>query len=113
MFTFQITTSNDRRAFVEAASREAAKAAFPCEAGERVWNVAQVREVADEGEANALFAHLTADCEFTDNYRFAYADDAAGVAAYDQQVEDGCCGSADYLFRIAGRLAWMGLNYGH
>lgn len=48
-----------------------------------------------------------------DNFRFAFNDDAAAVAAYEAARDNGCCGSTDRTIVIAGRLASIGCNYGH
>ncbi len=67
----------------------------------------------DEETAWDRFAHHVADEECRDNYRSAYADDATAVAEYDAAREDGCCGSSDMAYLIAGRLFFIGCNYGH
>lgn len=48
-----------------------------------------------------------------DNERFAYYNDEKAMAAYDKQVDEGCCGSFDQDVVINGRLARIGCNYGH
>ena len=53
------------------------------------------------------------DDHCVDNYRFAWADDAKMVAAYEAGRRDGCCGFADYTVIIAGRQAMIGCNFGH
>ena len=49
----------------------------------------------------------------TDNYRFAFVDDAAKMAEYEDQVRSGCCGSFDEQIMVAGRKATIGCNFGH
>jgi hypothetical protein len=53
------------------------------------------------------------DDPFVDNDRFYYEGDTEGTAEYERQIEDGCCGFFDRKISIAGRLAWIGCNYGH
>lgn len=48
-----------------------------------------------------------------DNYRFAFVDDTAALAVYDEQREQGCCGYFDSEVVVAGRRARIGCNYGH
>jgi hypothetical protein len=64
-------------------------------------------------EAQQWFADETADLEYSDNYRFAFDDDAAGMAKYAAAQENGCCGSWDKPVQIAGRWAMFGCNFGH
>ena len=51
------------------------------------------------------------DC--MDNVRFCYTDDDQDCMAYEEQREDGCCGSFDADIIVAGRPASIGCNYGH
>lgn len=65
-----------------------------------------------EEEAFAwLRAYVDDPC--VDNRRLAYEDDAEALARYDEARAQGCCGFADEIVRIGGRLARIGLNYGH
>jgi hypothetical protein len=48
-----------------------------------------------------------------DNYRFAYMDDDEAVYKYEEQEEQGCCGSFNTVVCINGRDAYIGCNYGH
>lgn len=66
-----------------------------------------------ETEANAFqWLFERADDPCIDNDRIAYAD-RAQVRAYDAQASQGCCGSIDCKVMIAGRLAYIGCNFGH
>ena len=49
----------------------------------------------------------------TDNYRFAFGDDAKAMAEYDDQVRSGCCGFFDEEIMVGGRKANIGCNFGH
>lgn len=49
----------------------------------------------------------------TDNFRFAYIDDEDAMFHYQNQVDDGCCGSCDVDVLVAGKVAKIGCNYGH
>lgn len=51
------------------------------------------------------------DC--IDNRRFAFEDDAAAVARYEEQEQDGCCGFFDRRVQVNGRYALVGCNFGH
>jgi hypothetical protein len=64
-------------------------------------------------QARNWFFDDTAELDFADNFRFAFADDAAGVATYEEAVNCGCCGYVDTKVLVAGRTYWMGCNYGH
>lgn len=48
-----------------------------------------------------------------DNNRFYFEGDTEGAAEYERQIDDGCCGFFDRQIIVAGRLAWIGCNYGH
>jgi hypothetical protein len=48
-----------------------------------------------------------------DNTRLAVIGDKDQEAAYEAQERDGCCGFFDRKVNIAGRLHWIGCNYGH
>lgn len=48
-----------------------------------------------------------------DNYRFAFHDDPIAMEKYDEKSNQGCCGFFDETVCIAGRLAYIGCNYGH
>lgn len=48
-----------------------------------------------------------------DNDRFAYYDDDAALAKYEEAYEGGCCGVFDADVEINGRLAMIGCNFGH
>jgi len=77
-----------------------------------IQNITPVANFNSEAEAwNWL--NETVDDPYTDNYRFAYKGDANAVAAYEAARMDGCCGSADYTITVAGRVAFIGCNYGH
>jgi hypothetical protein len=69
-------------------------------------------EFATEQEA---WDWLTAEVDdpYQDNERLAYLDDPEGMARYDKQDADGCCGSLNYDVVIAGRPARIGCNFGH
>lgn len=56
---------------------------------------------------------LTDDDPCCDNSRFAWFDDKDAMEKYDKQRDEGCCGFIDLEVMIAGRKAWIGLNYGH
>ena len=49
----------------------------------------------------------------TDNYRFAFVDDAAAMEEYDDQVQSGCCGFFDEDVIVDGKKATIGCNFGH
>jgi hypothetical protein len=69
---------------------------------------------SEEDAADAMNATLdVTDEQFRDNYRFAFLDDPAAVAAYEEAERAGCCGSYDADIIVAGRPAWIGCNYGH
>jgi hypothetical protein len=51
------------------------------------------------------------DCR--DNERFAFLDDPAAVAAFDDASSHGCCGSAEFEIIVGGRKAIIGCNFGH
>jgi hypothetical protein len=66
-----------------------------------------------ETEAQAWdWLYERADNDCVDNTRLAYAD-RAQVRAYNAQASEGCCGCIDKKVMIAGRLAWIGCNFGH
>lgn len=69
--------------------------------------------VESELEARAEFAHAVRNEEYRDNFRAAYADDAAAMAEYEKAEQHGCCGSVDYSYMIGERLFHLGCNYGH
>ena len=50
-----------------------------------------------------------------DNERVALAQDEAEMAAYQEQVENGCCGSLDRMVidPVTGLKFYVGCNYGH
>lgn len=48
-----------------------------------------------------------------DNKRFAFLYSEAAMEKYEQQKEDGCCGSFDEEVLIKGITATVGCNYGH
>lgn len=49
----------------------------------------------------------------TNNYRFAYVDEAQTMSDYEQTRGRGCCGEFDSFVIIRKRLAMIGCNYGH
>lgn len=53
------------------------------------------------------------DLDFADNFRFAFSDNAAEADEYESARNDGCCGFVDMEVQVAGRVYWMGCNYGH
>lgn len=57
--------------------------------------------------------HIQVDDDFIDNNRLAYLDDAEGMAMFEKQELDGCCGSFSAEVVIDGRSALIGCNYGH
>lgn len=67
--------------------------------------------------ANEILAEVAmleeVDDPCVDNHRFAYEDDAEGMAKYDAKAADGCCGFYDRRITILGRPARIGCNYGH
>lgn len=110
-----LASSSFRPTFViEAADLAAAKAAADLLAleGERI-RIRELAAVATTAEAWELFDEATAEESYHDNYRAAYADDVAAMADYDAKVAAGCCGSADIAYLVAGRLYYIGCNYGH
>jgi hypothetical protein len=48
-----------------------------------------------------------------DNHRFAFLDEPEAVEEFKKQESMGCCGFLDFVIMIKGRLAIIGLNYGH
>lgn len=63
--------------------------------------------------ARAAFDAYVADEDFRDNYREAFTDDAAAMAAYEEALDRGCCGFADKRYQIGDRVLRIGCNYGH
>lgn len=53
------------------------------------------------------------DLEYDDNHRVARKDDDAEMEAYNEAVEQGCCGSFDIEVVIDGEKWCVGCNYGH
>lgn len=51
--------------------------------------------------------------EFFSDHRFAFVDDNAQMAKYQEIQEGGCCGSFDQEIIVDGRLATIGCNFGH
>lgn len=67
---------------------------------------------ATEAEAfEWLFGMVDDPC--IDNERFAYLDDDAALAKYDEAILHGCCGQDDYEVVVNGRPATIGCNSGH
>lgn len=48
-----------------------------------------------------------------DNHRFAFVDDAEATEKFNEQCEDGCCGSFNEKILVNGKEALIGCNYGH
>jgi hypothetical protein len=69
-----------------------------------------VETFADEAEA---IDFITRDLECVDNIRVAYAGDSDSLLKYVDQMDRGCCGSYDVRADIAGRMGFVGCNYGH
>ena len=72
-----------------------------------------VRPRFDNEEQAREWMEKKVDDSCIDNHRFAYLDDATGMAKYQIQKSDGCCGDFDEEVIIGGRLATIGCNYGH
>ena len=54
------------------------------------------------------------DLEFADNYRCYRKKDELGKKKYDETIEGGCCGFADWEYTDKHGDIWMvGCNYGH
>ena len=54
------------------------------------------------------------DLEFADNYRCYRKKDELGKKKYDETIESGCCGFADWEYTDKHGDIWMGgCNYGH
>jgi hypothetical protein len=70
-----------------------------------------------EEEALNYLYEFSYEEECCDNFRFAYCDDLAGMAKYERQICEGCCGFCDVeVYILSGnviRMAHMGFNYGH
>lgn len=64
-------------------------------------------------EAAYVWLDDTIDDPCIDNYRFAFKDDAAAMARYEDRKSEGCCGFADRDVIVDGREALVGCNYGH
>ena len=63
---------------------------------------------------NWMVAHLTREGEqYIDNERFAFLDDALGLAEYSAKESTGCCGSHEEEVLVSGRLSKVGCNFGH
>lgn len=67
---------------------------------------------ASEAEA-AQWMYDTIDDSCNDNYRFAYEYDDKAVLAYDEAIDEGCCGKFDAEIIVNGHHAMIGCNYGH
>jgi len=111
---FLFLRSNCSASVIEAADLAAAEAAAALLAfeGERTM-VRALAAVATVEEAHALFHDAVADEDYRDNYRAAFAGRATEWAAYEEAANAGCCGSADIAYLVAGRLYYIGCNYGH
>ena len=48
-----------------------------------------------------------------DNQRWCEVGVESEEAAYEQQKDDGCCGSVDKVVEVNGRKFRIGFNYGH
>lgn len=76
----------------------------------------------DAGEAVWLRVQLESfwqmpdnDLECVDNYRMCLRDEPTHEAAYEEAMDEGCCGSVDVQFGPSplGRFYRYGFNYGH
>jgi hypothetical protein len=71
-----------------------------------------VRAFATLGEAYRWMEdELDDDC--VDNHRHAVVGNAEQEAAYERDLQDGCCGFFDRVVLIAGVETKIGCNYGH
>lgn len=65
-----------------------------------------------EDEAMEWMSDLVND-PCVDNHRFAYDDDIEAGRVFQEQSDNGCCGSFEREIIVNGRKAWIGCNYGH
>jgi hypothetical protein len=120
MAYFTVRTSR-RRFVVEASSEVEARASAALliveERGESMdtTRVSRITSFDSEVAAHDAFSDMieALGLEYVDNRRFAYVDDADGMARFAEQEADGCCGSYTDRAVIAGRLAVFGCNHGH
>lgn len=71
------------------------------------------RLVFDSEVEAALWMYDAVNDPCTDNYTFAYEYDDKAILAYEEAMEDACCGSFDAEIVVNGHLAMIGCNYGH
>lgn len=64
-------------------------------------------------QARSFFFNDIEELDCADNFRFAFADNAADAEEYESIRNDGCCGFVDMSVEVDGRVYWMGCNYGH
>ena len=74
--------------------------------------MAGIPEFKTKAEAWKWMDNEVNDC-CIDNHRFALHGDEEGMAKYDRQKDDGCCGSFDREIIVNGLPAKIGCNYGH
>jgi hypothetical protein len=65
-----------------------------------------------EGAIKFLYIHLF-EHDNLDNIRFAYVGDPDAERIYEEQVNQGCCGSFDIDITVDGKPARIGCNFGH
>lgn len=51
--------------------------------------------------------------EYSDNFRFAKADDKQAILLYKLLKNKGCCGFYDEIIELEGEKYFIGFNYGH
>lgn len=59
------------------------------------------------------FWRVEGDYECVDNWRDCNPYDKEDRAKYDNCVQHGCCGFADFQIAHGGQVYWFGFNYGH
>jgi len=70
--------------------------------------------VSEVSARHWFFQHVNdMDVDNIDNVRFAFKDDVEAMEAYENQRDNGCCGSIDVDITVNGRPAVIGCNYGH
>jgi hypothetical protein len=63
---------------------------------------------------NTLYYHIGLDeLECADNMRVANMSNQAETDAYDDAIDQGCCGSFDITVKIDNITFMIGCNYGH
>lgn len=70
-------------------------------------------EAATEYAAQTIFNASISELEYADNFRRAWLDDEAAVTKYAEIADNGCCGSATYIYKVGERYLLLGCNYGH